>query len=73
MLVWNKAVNKEGWQNAFDCLAEGNQSWVKNAPWLGLICADTLFTKNGQPNRWAEYDTGAACTETCVCKRLVWV
>lgn len=66
MLVWNKAVDAEGWQDAFDCLGEGNQSWVKNAPWLGLICADTLFTKNGQPNRWAEYDTGAAALNLCL-------
>jgi nitroreductase len=60
ILVWNKGVDAKAWQQAFDCLAEGNQSWVKDAPFLCLICADTLFTKNGQPNRWAEYDTGAA-------------
>jgi len=60
ILVWNKAVDAEAWQQAFDCLVEGNQLWVKDAPFLCLICADTLFTKNGQRNRWAEYDTGAA-------------
>jgi nitroreductase len=60
ILVWNKGVDAKAWQKAFDCLAEGNQSWVKDAPFLCLICANTLFTKNGQPNRWAEYDTGAA-------------
>lgn len=60
ILVWNKGVDANAWQQAFDCLVEGNQSWVKNAPFLCLICANTLLTKNGQPNRWAEYDTGAA-------------
>jgi len=60
ILVWNKGVDAKAWQQAFDCLAEGNQAWVKNAPFLCLICANTLLTKNGQPNRWAEYDTGAA-------------
>lgn len=60
MLVWNKGVDAKAWQQAFDCLVEDNQAWVKDAPFLCLICADTLFTKNGQPNRWAEYDTGAA-------------
>jgi nitroreductase len=60
ILVWNKGVDAKAWQQAFDCLAEGNQSWVKDAPFLCLICANTLLTKNGQPNRWAEYDTGAA-------------
>ncbi len=33
---------------------------------IGLICADTLFTKNGQSNRWAEYDTGAAAQNLCL-------
>jgi hypothetical protein len=60
ILVWNKGVDAKAWQQAFDCLAEGNQSWVKDAPVLCLICANTLLTKNCQPNRWAEYDTGAA-------------
>jgi nitroreductase len=27
---------------------------------LMLACADTLFSHNQQPNRWAQYDTGAA-------------
>jgi nitroreductase len=66
ILVWNKGVDTKAWQQAFDCLVEGNQSWVKDAPWLCLICADTLFTKNTQPNRWAEYDTGAAAQNLCL-------
>ncbi len=60
ILVWNKGLDEKAWQQAFNCLVEGNQSWVKDAPFLCLICADTLFTKNSQPNRWAEYDSGAA-------------
>jgi nitroreductase len=59
-IVWNKNENAQAWQQAFECLVEGNQAWVKNAPWLCLVCADTLFTKNGQANPWAEYDVGAA-------------
>ena len=65
-LVWNKGVDTKAWQQAFDCLVEGNQSWVKDAPFLCLICADTLFSKNGQANRWAEYDTGAAAQNLCL-------
>ena len=66
ILVWNKAVDANAWQQAFDCLVEGNQSWVKHAPLLCLICADTLFSKNSQANRWAEYDTGAAAQNLCL-------
>lgn len=65
-VVWNRAEDGAGWQAAFDCLAPGNQSWVKDAPLLVLICADSLFNHNGQPNRWAEYDTGAAAENLCL-------
>jgi nitroreductase len=59
-IVWNKHPDNSAWQHAFDCLADSNKTWVKNAPVLMLVCADTLFGHNQQPNRWAQYDTGAA-------------
>ena len=65
-VVFNKAEDPVAWQKAFDCLVEGNQVWVKNAPWLCLVCADSLFSKNAQPNGWAEYDTGAAAQNLCL-------
>ena len=66
IVVFNRAEDATAWQKAFDCLVEANQSWVKNAPWLALICADTLFSKNSQPNPWAEYDMGAAAQNLCL-------
>ena len=66
IVVWNKGVDAKAWQQAFDCLSEGNQTWVLNAPWLCLVCADTMFVKNAQPNRWAQYDTGAAAQNLCL-------
>jgi nitroreductase len=66
VLVMNKATHPEVWEKGFECLSEGNQSWVRHAPWLALICADTLFSKNGEPNRWAEYDVGAAALSICL-------
>lgn len=65
-IVWNKHSQHTAWQRAFDCLSEGNQTWAKNAPVLLLVCADTLFHHNGQPNRWAQYDTGAAAENLCL-------
>ena len=50
-VVWNKASDAAAWQAAFDTLVSGNQGWVKDAPVLVLVAADTLFTHNGQPNR----------------------
>ena len=65
-VVWNRAEDASGWQAAFDTLSPGNQGWVKDASLLVLACADTLFTHNGQPNRWAQYDTGAAVENLCL-------
>jgi nitroreductase len=66
LVVWNKGADAAAWQAAFDTLAPGNQGWVKDAPLLVLVCADTLFNHNGQPNRWAQYDTGAAAENLCL-------
>lgn len=65
-IVWNKATDEKSWQQAFDCLAASNQTWVKNAPVIMLICADSLFGHNQKPNRWAQYDTGAAAENLCL-------
>jgi nitroreductase len=59
-LVWDRATEEAGWQRAFDCLSPGNQSWVKNVPLLLAAVASPAFDHNGKPNRWAQYDTGAA-------------
>lgn len=65
-VVWNKADNPQAWQQAFDCLVPGNQAWVIDAPVLLLTCADTLFGHNQKPNRFAQYDTGAAAENLCL-------
>ncbi len=65
-VVWNKAHNPQAWQQAFDCLVPGNQAWVIDAPVLVLTCADTLFGHNQKPNRFAQYDTGAAAENLCL-------
>ncbi len=65
-IVWDKNTDEKAWQKAFDCLVPGNQEWVKNAPVLLLVCADTLFGHNQKPNRFAQYDTGAAAENLCL-------
>ncbi len=65
-IVWNKASDPAAWQQAFDCIVPGNQGWAKDAPLLVLVCADTLFGHNQQPNRFAQYDTGAAAENLCL-------
>jgi nitroreductase len=41
-------------------LSEANQVWASSAPLLILVFSKKSFTLNGKPNRWAEFDTGAA-------------
>lgn len=65
-IVWDKHADAASWQAAFDTLSPGNQLWVRNAPLLLLVCADSLFKHNGQPNRWAQYDSGAAAENLCL-------
>jgi nitroreductase len=41
-------------------LVEFNQTWAKHAPVLGIAVSQLAFARNGNPNRNAFYDTGAA-------------
>lgn len=59
-LLWSRADDAAGWQQAFDCLSENNRKWCHKVPLLLLACAGATFEHNGQPNRWAQYDTGMA-------------
>lgn len=65
-LIWDRFRDEAAWQQAFACLAEGNQVWAKNAPLLLLGLAALNFGHNGQPNRWAQYDAGAASENLCL-------
>jgi nitroreductase len=59
-IVWDRFADLSNWRRGFDCLAEGNRSWAGDAPVLMLASADSRLTRNGEPNRWGGYDTGAA-------------
>ncbi|WP_432743585.1 nitroreductase family protein [Methylobacter sp. G7] len=65
-VVCDKATDETGWQHAFSILAEKNRRWANNAPVLMLAVAMENFNHNGQANRWAMYDTGAASVSMCL-------
>jgi len=44
-------------------LVEANQVWANNAPVLAIAVAHMAFARNGNPNRTAFYDTGAAVAD----------
>lgn len=59
-LICSKQQDPVAWQKALDSLMPGNQPWCSNAPVLVLVCTDTLFKHNGNPNGFGPYDSGAA-------------
>jgi nitroreductase len=59
-LVWNRHRDEGSWRRAFSCLGERNQKWALHAPILMASVAGSVFEHSGDPNRWAQYDTGAA-------------
>jgi nitroreductase len=65
-IICDKTTNETAWQKAFECLVEGNRSWAIDAPLLSIITANTLFGHNDKPNKWCNYDTGAAALSLCV-------
>ena len=54
------------WTQALNCLSVGNQNWAMDASILILACARQSFSSNEKPNRWNQYDTGAACENICL-------
>ena len=65
-LLFDRFQSEQEWNMALSCLVEGNQTWAANAPILLVAIADTAFSKNGKPNRWCDYDTGAASENLCL-------
>lgn len=65
-VIWDRNSNAAAWEKAFACLGEWNQNWVKHAPVLVLVTANTLFRRNGKPNAWGQYDSGAAAENLCL-------
>lgn len=65
-IICDKNNDPQAWQSAFDCLSEGNRSWAVNAPVIILSIAGSILSKNNKPNRWGQYDTGAAAFSLCI-------
>ncbi len=43
-----------------DALNDKNREWAGKAPLLILVFSKKIFARNVKPNRWAQFDTGAA-------------
>ena len=62
----HKSAYIAAWQNALDCLVEGNKQWAQHAPVLIMVFANTIFSSNDNDNRWGQYDTGASSMSMCL-------
>jgi nitroreductase len=58
-VVASKSANPEGWERIASTLTPGN-AWALQAPVLGISIVSPKFARNDKPNRWAQFDTGAA-------------
>jgi nitroreductase len=56
-LVWDRFHDAASWQQAFECLAEGNQVWVKNAPVSAAVggCSELRPQRPAEPLGTARY------------------
>lgn len=59
-VVGSRSRNEALWQAVLGVLVEPNQAWAKFAPLLMLGCYRTEFEFNGEPNKCAMHDLGAA-------------
>lgn len=59
-LVASRADDPAGYQKLLGLLTPANQDWAKHAPVLAISVAKKTFTRNGNPNRVALHDLGAA-------------
>lgn len=41
-------------------LVDGNRAWADRAPVIGFVLGKRAFRRDGEPNRWSAFDTGAA-------------
>ena len=58
--------NPTEFERLLSCLAQGNQTWAKNAPVLMISVAKLHFEKDGAENRHAFHDVGQAVSNLAV-------
>jgi nitroreductase len=54
------ATDGESKERLLSALVESNRAWARQAPVIAYAFSYNRFDHNNKPNRWAEFDTGAA-------------
>jgi nitroreductase len=52
-------------------LVDGNRVWADRAPVLAFVFARRLFARNNKPNRWCQFDAGAAWMSLALQARML--
>lgn len=65
-VLCDRASDEAAWRAALGCLTEKNQRWAQHAPLLVAVSAAERFAHNAKPNRWGQYDSGAAAENLCL-------
>lgn len=67
--VYIYAVRSEDREKFLSLLTDKNRIWAGNAPLLMFIATKLHFSRNGKPNRSAEFDAGSAWMSLALCAR----
>lgn len=59
-LITDKEKTPQAHAAVAEALAEANKKWAEAVPVLIVVVAHDTFARNGKPNRWGSYDSGAA-------------
>lgn len=59
-IICDRNQDPKAYDKTFSTLMEANQKWAQEAPVLIISVAGSKFSRNGKPNRWGQFDTGAA-------------
>jgi nitroreductase len=59
-VVASRHDDPDGYEQLLHCLNEWNREWAQNAPVLMMSFYKETFSENGDPNRCAPHDVGAA-------------
>lgn len=59
-VIASRHGDSEAYERLLRCLNEFNQKWARRAPVLMMSFYKTTFSQNGDPNRCAPHDVGAA-------------
>ena len=65
------AADPAGREKILGTLNEGNRAWARNAPILAVLFARRKFGDDGELNRWAGFDCGAAWMSLALEARLL--